>query len=404
MNPMRTPEDFPYITNIHVNDCYTYQNFDILLNDDKPFSHLVLTGRNGSGKSTILSSLDSHLFRYYSSTGPSEHIHQLEGLTKANPKTPNISRWKAEIQQIKNIAIGFNNEPSLLNSKYITYSFLKSSRQSKPEKVTTVTQEIEFLEQLNQENSSEFFVKQFKQYLVNKKVNQAFDILDNNKEKIAETERFFQLITNSLQRILEDSALELVFMKENFDFEIQLSSGQRITFDHLSDGFSALVSILMDLFMRVDIIRKEVKDFSYNPCGIVLIDEPETHLHLKLQYEVMPLLTSLFPNIQFVVATHSPAVVSSLQKATIFDLTTKTTESERVVGSSFSELMVSHFGLENEYSNIADDIFEQINHIVKTEANPQKRKERLQEALTENEAYLSPAMQLELESMILEIQ
>ena len=404
MNPMHTPEDFPYITHIHVNDCYTYQNFDIFLNDDKPFSHLVLTGRNGSGKTTILNSLDRHLSLYYTSHEPEKQIFLLQEHVQHNPKHSYIPKWKYEIQQIKNIAIGFNNEPSLLNSKYITYSFLKSNRQSKPEQVTTVTKEIDFLEKLNQENSSEFFVKQFKQYLVNKKVNQAFDILDNNKEKIAETERFFHLITNSLQRILEDSALELVFMKENFDFEIQLSSGQRITFDHLSDGFSALVSILMDLFMRVDIIRKEVKDFSYNPCGIVLIDEPETHLHLKLQYEVMPLLTSLFPNIQFVVATHSPAVISSLKTATIFDLTTKTTESDRVAGSSFSELMVSHFGLDNEYSNIADDIFEQINHIVKTEANLQTRKERLQEVLAENEAYLSPAMQLELESMILEIQ
>lgn len=403
MNPMHTPEDFPYITHIHVNDCYTYQNFDILLNDDKPFSHLVLTGRNGSGKSTILSSLDANFSVLTNSQlkGIDLHKKYLKDLIETYLNHSQRESWKNQLNNIDKVILPFSHFKSYHQA---IYSFLKADRRSKAEAVSGVKKDNELIESLNQENSSEFFVKQFKQYLVNKKVNQAFDILDNNKEKIAETERFFQLITNSLQRILEDSALELVFMKENFDFEIQLSSGQRITFDHLSDGFSALVSILMDLFMRVDIIHKEVKDFSYNPCGIVLIDEPETHLHLKLQYEVMPLLTSLFPNIQFVVATHSPAVVSSLEKATIFDLTTKTTESERVVGSSFSELMVSHFGLDNEYSNIADDIFEQINHIVKTEANPQKRKERLQEVLTENEAYLSPAMQLELESMILEIQ
>jgi predicted ATP-binding protein involved in virulence len=401
---MHTLEDFPYITHIHVNNCYTFQNFDIPLNNDKPFSHLVLTGRNGSGKTTILSSLDSNLFQYYSSFGPNEHIRQRQGLIKANPKTTHISKWEDEIQQIKNIDISFKTEPSLLNSKYVTYSFLRSNRQSKPEKVTTVTKEIDFLEELNQQNSSEFFIKQFKQYLVNKKVNQAFDILDDNKDKIAQTDYFFQLITNCLQRILDDTYLELVFIKENFDFLIQLSSGQQINFDHLSDGFSALISILMDLFMRVDIIRKEVKDFSYNPCGIVLIDEPETHLHLKLQYEVMPLLTGLFPNVQFIVATHSPAVISSIKKATVFDLTSKSTETESIVGSSFSELMVSHFGLDNEYSNIADDIFAQINHIIKTEADPQARKKRLQTVLTENERYLSPAMQLELESMILELQ
>jgi predicted ATP-dependent endonuclease of OLD family len=257
---------------------------------------------------------------------------------------------------------------------------------------------------LEKQNSSEFFIKQFKQYLVNKKVNQAFDILDNNQAKIADTERFFSLMTQSFRNILEDPKLELIFVKSNFDFHLQLSTGQKITFENLSDGFSALISILMDLFMRVDIIRKEVKDFSYNPCGIVLIDEPETHLHLKLQYEVMPLLTGLFPNVQFIVATHSPAVISSIKNATVFDLTSKSTETESIVGSSFSELMVSHFGLDNEYSNIADDIFAQINHIIKTETDPQARKKRLQTVLTENERYLSPAMQLELESMILELQ
>ena len=53
---MITPEKFPYIKSIHVNDCYAYQNFDIPLFEypDKPFSHLILTGKNGSGKSTIL--------------------------------------------------------------------------------------------------------------------------------------------------------------------------------------------------------------------------------------------------------------------------------------------------------------------------------------------------------------
>ena len=291
-----------------------------------------------------------------------------------------------------------------LNYRFSIYSFLQATRSSKIEPVSTVVKDDDLNDHLEKQNSSEFFIKQFKQYLVNKKVNQAFDILDNNQAKIADTERFFSLMTQSFRNILEDPKLELIFVKENFDFHLQLSTGQKITFENLSDGFSALISILMDLFMRVDIIRKEVKDFSYNPCGIVLIDEPETHLHLKLQYEVMPLLTGLFPNVQFIVATHSPAVISSIKNATVFDLTSQSTETESIVGSSFSELMVSHFGLDNEYSNIADDIFAQINHIIKTETDPQARKKRLQTVLTENERYLSPAMQLELESMILELQ
>lgn len=397
------PQGFPYITKIHVNDCYAYQNFDIILNKDNPFSHLVLTGKNGSGKSTILSSLDANFSVLTNNKlkGIDFHKKYLKDFIETYINHSQRESWKTQLKNIDKVSLPFGHFESYHQA---IYSFLKADRRTKAEVVSGVKKDNELIESLNQENSSEFFVKQFKQYLVNKKVNQAFDILDNNKDKIAETELFFQLITDCLQRILEDFSLELVFIKENFDFEIQLSSGQQITFDHLSDGFSALISILMDLFMRVDIIRKEVKDFSYNPCGIVLIDEPETHLHLKLQYEVMPLLTGLFPNVQFIVATHSPAVISSIKKATVFDLTSKSTETENIVGSSFSELMVSHFGLDNEYSNIADDIFAQINHIIKTETDPQARKKRLQTVLAENERYLSPAMQLELESMILELQ
>lgn len=52
----------------------------------------------------------------------------------------------------------------------------------------------------------------------------------------------------------------------------------------------------------------------------MLIDEIETHLHLELQKNIMPLLTTLFPNIQFVVTTHSPFILSSLKNAVIYDL------------------------------------------------------------------------------------
>jgi ABC-type molybdenum transport system ATPase subunit/photorepair protein PhrA len=64
---------FPYITSIHVNNCYAYQDFDIVLNDHhKPFSHLVLTGKNGSGKSTILKGL--HDFLYSTRRNPLGHL------------------------------------------------------------------------------------------------------------------------------------------------------------------------------------------------------------------------------------------------------------------------------------------------------------------------------------------
>jgi len=82
----------------------------------------------------------------------------------------------------------------------------------------------------------------------------------------------------------------------------------------------------------------EVKDcYAYQnfdnalyPHGIVFLDEPETHLHLEMQYEVLPLLTNLFPNIQFIVATHSPAIISSLKDATVYDLSSQNSTDSNV--------------------------------------------------------------------------
>ena len=57
--------------------------------------------------------------------------------------------------------------------------------------------------------------------------------------------------------------------------------------------------------------------------GLVLIDEIESHLHVKMQKEILPCLTELFPNVQFIVTTHSPFVITSISNAVVFDMETR---------------------------------------------------------------------------------
>ena len=59
---------------------------------------------------------------------------------------------------------------------------------------------------------------------------------------------------------------------------------------------------------------------SYDVEGVVLIDELETHLHISLQRKILPFLTEFFPRIQFIVATHSPYILNSIEDCVIFDL------------------------------------------------------------------------------------
>lgn len=64
------------------------------------------------------------------------------------------------------------------------------------------------------------------------------------------------------------------------------------------------MDIVLDIIMRMQ--NQTQRSFDFKIPGIVLVDEIETHLHLELQRHIMPFLTGIFPNIQFIVTTHSP--------------------------------------------------------------------------------------------------
>ena len=80
---------------------------------------------------------------------------------------------------------------------------------------------------------------------------------------------------------------------------------------------------LFDLFSEIVIRMEQQAHLKYDLPGIVLIDEIELHLHIAWQKKVLPFLVKAFPNIQFIVATHSPFVVSSIESAVIYDLEKK---------------------------------------------------------------------------------
>jgi predicted ATP-binding protein involved in virulence len=301
--------------------------------------------------------------------------------------------------------VKFNQNESYLNPKRENYifSFLKAMRTVQTEKVTTIVNDENLKSEFRKDKSSDFFISKFKQYLVNKKVGQAFDQIKGNTEGVKSKGHFFERLEKVLKNFYEDDSLKLIFEEKNYEFYINLKNNRQITFNQLPDGFASFTSILMDLYIRLDIIQSNLGDYTYDPCGIVLLDEPETHLHIKAQYEVLPILTEFFPNVQFIVATHSPAVISSIKNTTIYDLTSKQSITDEVVGSSFSELMVTHFGLDNEFSPIADAIIDNVEKAVKeTKTNKPLLKQKLQEILSGNERYLSPTLRLELESLILE--
>jgi predicted ATP-binding protein involved in virulence len=87
---------------------------------------------------------------------------------------------------------------------------------------------------------------------------------------------------------------------------------------YLSDGVRNMLGMVADIAYRAvrlnpHLAENAVKETS----GIVLIDEVDMHLHPQWQQLVLQNLSEAFPNIQFIVTTHSPQVLSTVKQEQI---------------------------------------------------------------------------------------
>ena len=86
----------------------------------------------------------------------------------------------------------------------------------------------------------------------------------------------------------------------------------------LSDGVKNMISLVADLSYRCVRLNPELgMDASSGTPGVVLIDEIDMHLHPRWQQVVVDLLTRAFPRVQFIVTTHSPQVLSTVDYQSI---------------------------------------------------------------------------------------
>lgn len=84
--------------------------------------------------------------------------------------------------------------------------------------------------------------------------------------------------------------------------------------NNLSAGQSTLLSIFANIIKSSDVsdLNKSI-DLS-QISGIVVIDEIDLHLHIELQKEILPKLIKLFPQVQFIITSHSPFFLNGMAK------------------------------------------------------------------------------------------
>ena len=88
---------------------------------------------------------------------------------------------------------------------------------------------------------------------------------------------------------------------------------QRTALSQLSDGYRSTLCLIADIAYRMALLNPSLDEDILETPGIVLVDEVDLHLHPVWQARILGDLRSIFPNIQFVVTTHAPAVISSVR-------------------------------------------------------------------------------------------
>lgn len=396
-------EDY-FIQKLTIKDVRDIKNLEIPL-DDNERKHLIITGKNGSGKTSTLLEIDNLLNKLigngfatmeahkkniqtylkriesfkntitsyennisiqtknkekFNDISNKEQILQIENNIKSyreniitqknNIKNyeNSIKQWKKEIDEFSKVDLIFSNQDSIYQdiiSRKFILSYFKAKRENQP----TVVKHIQNISLApNYTTDTNSLHTQFIQYMVKLRVDMLDAKEENELEEVKRIEAWFDNFEHSLKELFREENLKIKYYRQELNFKIEYD-GKSFGLNELSDGYSSLLAIVTELILRME--AHKVK--AYDMQGVVLIDEIETHLHVDLQKKVLPFLVSFFPKIQFIVTTHSPFVLSSLSNAIICDLENKSVV-EDLSGHSYESLVDTYFDTDKYSKEVKD--------------------------------------------------
>ena len=312
-----------FLTEIEIRKVRHLENITIPLDKNKR-KHLILTGKNGSGKTSVLESLVT----YFDAIVQSSQSNNMGATAVFDSMTDMQNKF---------------------NQGNFIFAYYKDEREFQVEPYKNI-EKIQLEDHYNiNDNPGVKLAK----YLVDLKATQAFT---KDSEKSKRIDDWFKKFEKILQSIFDDAQLKLKFNDETFQFSIHESNREPFDFNTMSRGYAAILDIINDLIMRME--AKSGLRTNFEMEGVVLIDEIETHLHLELQKKILPVLVGLFPNIQFIVTTHSPFVLNSLENAVIYDLESRTLVEKGLSDVPYSGIVEGYFNTD-ELSDELRNKFEQ---------------------------------------------
>jgi len=327
-----------YITKLTIDKVRHLKNISIPLSENQ-IKHLILTGKNGSGKTSVIEALARYLDKIF--TGEKENAFrncQKELDIKLNNKIESI--------------------PELADKYHYILAYYDAARVFQAEQ----PRQIEKVELQDYYGLTEFPRKEFVKYLLDLKMTEALARNNNKTEKADEIQTWFAKLEQLLKQIFDDKTVELEFDEETFEFRILQHGKEPFDFNTLSSGYQAVLDIILDIIMRMQ--NQTQRSFDFNLPGIVLIDEIETHLHLELQKNIMPFLTTIFPNIQFIVTSQSPFILNSIRNVVIYDLEKNLLVENGLDNVPYDGIVEGYFGAD-KLSDALKQKFERYKTLVK---------------------------------------
>ena len=344
------PMEEIFITNISIGSVRNIKNLEIALSENER-KHLIITGKNGSGKTSLLEAMRACIF-----------------LEVQEPASSPLVRHEFPSPSYKKLGLSIEYSVPIYRTNIIRevmFAYIAATRRLDLD----IPKSIEKIELKYQTHITARMYPEFLKYILYLNYQLLAAQNDDDKQRL---ENWFSNFKQALKDIFNCPELELRHDAKELTFKIVMPGYEPFGLNEMADGYSAFLNIVIDLLMRMDDGNAIV---NYGQSAIVLVDEIETHLHVELQKKVLPFLTRLFPNVQFIVSTHSPFVITSLKNAVVFDLE-KRERLDNPTAYSYETIVEAYFDTDM-YSEKMNATFERYKELCFKERSQEETEEFL---------------------------